>query len=246
MRPTLLQRRGDLSQGRLFAQSILRLSGLLAYWRLNDTDAVLRDAAGIQPNGTYPGAPSAPALGPALIPGDPSAASRDFEDTIGQRANPGALIDLRPGTVPGITVGCMCRIESGAKTGTTGIIFSQSNGSGNNNSFWLDVDWGAGNQPRVGGWGGTYQVGSMPADTDVFLVATQDTATGAAHIYIDGVEAGTGGTPLVMTALPAESSIGKWSVVGFGNHDWDGLIGELFIVGRVLSASEIASLAALT
>lgn len=224
-----------------FIQKILDDDDLLALWRLNDTDGVLRDSAGRIPNGTYSNAPVSAA---ALLAGDATAKSIDFEAGSNQFATPGGVLRLQPNLMTGYTIGFLVRLESYNQA----IIFSESSASGDYRGMFLGIQ--PDGTPRIGGWGGAY-VGpnAVPLATDVLLVFTHEIkTTGIANIYKDGVIQGAGGVGKYQNDDGPSSSImiSNWDLGyagGFGGpYPLDGRLAEMFVSRRVWSPAEIADL----
>lgn len=245
MPASLLRRRGlSAAPGPTyhpFVQKVLDFGADLgAYWRLDDADAVLRDFAGRVPNGSYV---NGPVRSGNLLPGDSAAAAHDFEWGSYQYAVPGGVVPLGQAQAPGWSFGCLARVESGG-AGPTLMMFSQSDGSPSNNHGQF-VHVNGGGQVEIGGWGGVWAAPTvLSVDTTYFIVATQNTATGGCHVYINGAESGSGGTGIVMTVNPTQVRLGDWDLgAGFGGQrSWDGLLQEAFVVKRVITAAEVAAL----
>lgn len=235
----LARRRVIADSRKGFAKTILALPNLFSYWRMNDADQTLRDSVGTD-DGNYV---SAPAGGPALISGDPAAASKHFVAANGEWANPSAAIDVRASVIAGFSFGCMVNLDSGGPSGDVTYLFAESNGSGSGNSFGFGLD-AAARHMDASGWNlSVHGTTVIPLGADVLLVYSLNTSTGAVHMWLDGVPEATGVID-PMTVVPGLGAIALagYTSGAFGPKYLDGYMAEAFTVLRELTDAEVANI----
>lgn len=217
-----------------FVEAVLDLPNLLGYWRLNDTDAVIRDAAALRANGSWNGAIPAVAgslLGESLVSG-----ARDLENSATAWGDIGN-ISLKTSDTNGWTFGCIVNIESGADGG----VFATGDASSGGSRFMMGV--GSDLNPFMGNYGtanfGSGSPASLSVNNKVLLIFTENNLASAAKIFIAGSEYANATQP-PLNVGPVHGIIGALTLAG--GQTFDGIMGECFLVNRVLTDLEISNL----
>jgi hypothetical protein len=207
-----------------------------AYWRLDDTDATLRDTMG-RHYGTYQGSVSQGTT-PGALTGDPSPCV-----TFGGAANYAtvpASTNFNGTYISGdFSMECWCSLPPGTKDlkapyytrggGTdTGVGFFSFD-TGCQVQYWR-------NPPST--WGAIYQANSLRDGNWHHLVATYNKAANTMKFYLDGflVGADTAANFVLLTTPNIPITIGA-----FASYDWPGTVDEVAWYNQTLSSDRVVA-----
>ncbi|HEY3820542.1 MAG TPA: LamG domain-containing protein [Polyangiaceae bacterium] len=219
-----------------YASAVMGLSGLVAYWRLDETtEPTAHDTTGAHP-GTYGGSVG---LGtPGLLVGDPDRAATFDGDA-------GASVDVPSDPafdLQAFTLGAIIRPSAIVLADMGQQILARPD------AYWIQLD--APSNPadqaslEVGiitpqatdnPW--PFRSAALAVGTTAFVVGTYDGSTIAG--YVNGKLAGSAPLQVTVGSPTNPVHIGSWD--GTSNFQ-AGVVDEVFVVARALSASEIAAL----
>jgi len=238
-----------LSGGSTVFQNLTLDNGLIGYWRLDDGtgSTIARDSSRSGNNGTLSGMDPATDWAPLGAPGitffDPGSLDFDGVNDFVSVANGGGLNNLQTGTIALWVQWNGIQDEGFREFGH--VTSRQNNGIFSNHIIGLDT-----NDPALSGviWkvdqaGGSPDITGATAVGDGTWRHVAVTYTGGSHfLYLDGSQDGSATTTVVIgDNISTVFSIGAWDGDGAGFST--SLIDDVRVYNRILSASEVSSLA---
>jgi hypothetical protein len=214
-------------------------TGPIAYWKLDETSGTsAANAVGGAPAGTYLNGPTpSTTVAPLSFNTDPGVTPRSLQFN---GTNQGLQVP-NFGTFTQFTVSAW--IQRSGATGARQSIFSYKE---NSNSLVLSLNEDTVNfRPRIwtninGTWQNAEEAFTLPTNTWVHLAATYDATT--LRLYRDGTQVATGAFAGTMANGTDTTGIAMRNTSNM--HYFPGLIDDLRLYSRALSAAEVGVLAA--
>ena len=232
LQPHEIQQLYNDGNGNAYGEFRPNVSDLISYWSLDEASGTVVDSHGSN-DGTVTGA----TYGATGIIND----CLDFERADSDYVDVGTGLDFY--NRDGVTVSAWIKIETLPTTGQFMSIFYNAQDA-NNTQLYLDIYEQSSTQKiRFGSWGSPndYYViynHSLSTATWYHIVGTHDGTN--FKLYIDGVEYSTSTNAGAIHNNSDDSSIGARDISGtFGNH-FDGLVDEVGVWYRELTAGEIS------
>jgi Concanavalin A-like lectin/glucanases superfamily len=203
-------------------------TGLVGWWKLIDgSGTTCLDSSGNANTGTTHNTPT-------WVAGHIGSFALNFVSASNQYVNTAAATNI-PNINASQTLSAWVNIPSTAAV--YDIVVPELNGSGANQ---LRI---SGGDIQVSQWGGAVTItgGAVSINTWHMLTWTYNSVGPVSTVYIDGVQSGATSATATQAFTPTAVYIGSYGA-GAGNENFNGIIDDVRIYNRVLSAADVAQL----